>query len=444
MRCCRRRGTVVLIHAQNYRVAENSVRLRAGWVLRRGGTVAAAILIMIYAVPAQPLPSLDAASLDGKVIVGYQGWFGCPGDKAETPAWRHWLNPDGSLAVDMLPDVSELPEDPRCRAPFLRHADGSAVPLFSSRDPGSVERHFEWLRQFDIHGAALQRFVKGLDDRRLHNEMDQVLINVRSAAEANGRVFFVMYDISGATESDWARALQQDWQRLTEELRVTKSKSYLHHKGKPVVGIWGLGFADRPATPDAALSVLDFFHRTAAEDLQASVIGGVPAHWRQQSMPTADGHSWREVYTRLDAISPWSVHAYTNDTDAARFASTVMRQDIHFTAAAQITYMPVVFPGFSNRNLRGGRTQLDAIPRECGRFMRSQIANALNEGAGTLYVAMFDELNEGTAIMKIAPHTSDIPPGAQLLASDQGGCLEPNDLYLRITGEAAKSLSTRR
>ena len=435
---------VILIDPQNCRVGGNSVWLRARGVLwPAAGVLAAAILIVAYTLRAQPLPSLEAASLDGKVIVGYQGWFGCPGDKAETPTWRHWLNPDGSLAIDMLPDVSELPEDGRCRSPFLRHADGSAVPLFSSRDPGSVARHFEWLRQYGIHGAALQRFVKGLQDRRLHNEMDQVLANVRSAAEANGRVFFVMYDISGAAQSDWARALQQDWLRLIEELQITKSKSYLHHKGKPVIGIWGWGFADRPGTPGAALMVLDFFHRSAAEDLEASVIGGVPTHWRQQAMPAADGHSWREVYTRLDAISPWSVYAYTNETEAARFSSTVMRPDLNFTEASKISYMPVAFPGFSNRNLRGGRTQFDAIPRECGRFMRSQIANALNEGARMLYVAMFDELNEGTAIMKIAPHTSDIPPGAQLLASDQGGCLEPNDLYLRIAGEAARVLSTR-
>ena len=129
---------------------------------------------------------------------------------------------------------------------------------------------------------------------------------------------------------------------------------------------------------------------------------------------------------------------------AAGFAATVMRQDLHFTAASRINYMPVVFPGFSNRNLRGGRTQLNAIPRECGRFLRSQIANALNEGARTLYVAMFDELNEGTAIMKIEARTTDIPPGAPLLASDQDGCLEPNDLYLRITGEGATLLSTLR
>jgi hypothetical protein len=346
--------------------------------------------------------------------------------------------------VDMLPDVSALPKDLKCAAPFLRQADGSPVMLFSSRDPDSVQRHFEWLRQYGIHGVALQRFLAGLQDRRLQREMDQVLANVRSAAEANGRVFFVMYDISGAAQNDWPSLLQQDWRRLVEDLQLTQSKSYLHHKDKPLVGIWGFGFADRPGMPSAALRVLDFFHQTAPADVQASIIGGVPTHWRQQAKPTVDGHSWREVYTRLDAISPWSIYAFTNDAEAGAFASTIMRQDIRFSAASGIGYMPVVFPGFSNRNLREGRTRLNAIPRDCGRFMRSQIADAFNEGARMLYVAMFDELNEGTAIMKIEPHTADIPPGRALLASDQDGCQEPNDLYLRITGEGARLLSSLR
>jgi hypothetical protein len=342
----------------------------------------------------------------------------------------------------MLPDASELPKSELCEAPFLRYADGSPVFLFSSRNRETVQRHFEWLRQYAIDGVALQRFLSGLNDDHLRIEMDQVLQNVQSSAETNHRVFFVMYDISGSTKDDWLQLLQQDWRRLVEDLNVTRSNSYLHHNGRPVVGIWGLGFADRPASPASALSGLDFFSQAAPAHLQASIVGGVPTHWRQQANQAPDGHSWREVYSRLDVISPWLIYAFTSDVEGARFASTVMRQDIRFTAALGKTYMPVVFPGFSNRNLRDGQTRLNAIPRKCGAFMKAQMLNAINEGAKALYIAMFDELNEGTAIMKIEPRTLD-NPRLDLVASDQDGCTEPNDLYLRIAGEAARLISAR-
>ena len=58
---------------------------------------------------------VDATTLNGKVICGYQGWFNCPGDGMEL-GWKHWaknaretLGP-GNVTVDLWPDVSELPE----------------------------------------------------------------------------------------------------------------------------------------------------------------------------------------------------------------------------------------------------------------------------------------------------------------------------------------------
>lgn len=41
----------------------------------------------------------------------------------------------------------------------------------------------------------------------------------------------------------------EDWKRLVDDLEVTNQvgkKTYLHHNGKPVVAIWGIGFPDRP------------------------------------------------------------------------------------------------------------------------------------------------------------------------------------------------------
>ncbi|MBV5348430.1 xylosidase, partial [bacterium] len=56
-------------------------------------------------------------------------------------------------------------------------------------------------------------------------------------------------------------------------------------------------------------------------------------------------------------------------------------------------------------------------------------------GTSMLYVAMFDEVNEGTAIFKC----SDTPPVSEVkkFANMDG---KPSDYYLWLTGEAEKML----
>jgi hypothetical protein len=105
--------------------------------------------------------------------------------------------------------------------------------------------------------------------------------------------------------------------------------------------------------------------------------------------------------------------------------------------------MPVVFPGFSWYNLKVGKAPLDQIPRLCGAFYNRQVAAALNAGANMLYTAMFDELDEGTAIMKIVRAPEDLPAHAQLLAPDAGQCDSGSDLYLRVAGQATTKLRER-
>jgi hypothetical protein len=95
--------------------------------------------------------------------------------------------------------------------------------------------------------------------------------------------------------------------------------------------------------------------------------------------------------------------------------------------------MPVVFPGFSWHNLQGG--PLGQIPRRKGEFLWQQFAEASRAGAETIYVAMFDEVDEGTAIFKCADPPAG-EPGKRLLGLEG----LPKDHYLRLTGEAAKLL----
>ena len=71
-----------------------------------------------YAGPTRE--DIDAKTLDGKVLCGYQGWFNTPGDGTDF-GFVHWgqgLNQPGGgrFTVDMWPDTSEYdPQRPvRC------------------------------------------------------------------------------------------------------------------------------------------------------------------------------------------------------------------------------------------------------------------------------------------------------------------------------------------
>ena len=92
----------------------------------------------------------------------------------------------------------------------------------------------------------------------------------------------------------------------------------------------------------------------------------------------------------------------------------MLEPDLKATQALGVDYMPVVFPGFSWANLMRAEHKLDqaipnAIPRQCGRFYWRQVYNSLAGGASMLYGAMFDEVNEGTAMFKILPSAAELP-----------------------------------
>jgi hypothetical protein len=76
---------------------------------------------------------------------------------------------------------------------------------------------------------------------------------------------------------------------------------------------------------------------------------------------------------------------------------------------------------------------LDDIPRRGGRFFWSQVVAAKRVGAEMLYVAMFDEVDEGAAIFKCtnSPPTAN---GAKFVTYEG----LPSDHYLRLTGQAGR------
>ena len=70
-----------------------------------------------------------------------------------------------------------------------------------------------------------------------------------------------------------------------------------------------------------------------------------------------------------------------------------------------------------------------------GEFLWSQFAAAKRAGATMVYVAMFDEVDEGTAIFKC---TNDVPVSDESLFVTYEGL--PPDYYLKLTGAGAKML----
>jgi len=186
--------------------------------------------------------------------MGYQGWFNCPGDGSQVNGYFHWFKnniPDAAhFRVDMWPDTSELPADERC-ATKLRYADGQPAYLYSAYNATTVRRHFEWMSQYGVDGVFVQRFGSELADPAHFDTRNVVTQNARAGAEDYGRVFAIMYDTSGMDSATFVDRLEADWKYLVDVLQVTDSPAYLHHNGKPVVAIWGLGFTEHPGTPAA-------------------------------------------------------------------------------------------------------------------------------------------------------------------------------------------------
>ena len=114
--------------------------------------------------------------------------------------------------------------------------------------------------------------------------------------------------------------------------------------------------------------------------------------------------------------------------------------DLKWCRENKVDYIPLVFPGFSWGNLRNNPRVYNQIPRHKGDFMWKQVTGAKAAGAQSLYVAMFDEIDEGTAIYKCAEEGHLPVFGASSLERRFVGIEEGlgSDYYLWLVGEAGK------
>ena len=154
---------------------------------------------------------------------------------------------------------------------------------------------------------------------------------------------------------------------------------------------------------------------------------------------------WAGVYRSYDVISPWSVGRFRDDAGAAAFLHDRVLPDVAETTRLGIAYLPVVFPGFSWSNLQERRGQpgkaiLNEIPRRCGNFLWHQIANLTGSHVLAIYGAMFDEMDEGTAMLPAVTRPDRLPAGGRFVFLNQEGCSLPSDWYLRVMVPASEFL----
>ena len=380
---------------------------------------------------------VDRSTLSGKVMAGYQGWFTTAGDPSGL-GWQHYSKRGefrpGRCSIDLWPDVSELEDDEKYRTPF-QHGDGGPAYVFSSHQRKTVLRHFRWMQEYGIDGVFVQRFVVETTRPGSLRHCNTVLSHCREGANQQGRCYAVMYDLSGLRAGGVQQA-REDWKLLVDRMRLGRDepdRAYLRHNGKPVVAVWGIGFSDGRAYTLAECDRLLDFLQNDPQYGGNTVMVGVPTGWRTLDRDAIADPALHATLRKADIISPWTVGRYDSPQAVERHAEEFWRRDIEWCRENGQEYLPVVFPGFSWHNLRPA-SKLNQIPRLKGEFLWRQYVEAKNAGATMIYQAMFDELDEGTAIFKC---TNDPPVGESPFVTYEG---LPSDHYLWLTGQGGKLL----
>jgi hypothetical protein len=358
---------------------------------------------------------VDSSTLEGRVMCGYQAWFRCPGDVFDY-GWYHWsrnpnkINPD-TLTFELWPDVSFYPKSELFAAPGFTHPDGSQAYLFSSDSPVVIKRHFELLRDYGIDGVWLQRFVVGLSGtgtlpedfvKRYDVSHQRITDHVRKSATETGRVWAISYDIAAAPTDRIYDVLTENWKQ-TVAAGIVADDRYLKHNGKPVVQIWGFYGNNEHNKMTAALAnrLIDFFEQPGK--YQATLVGGGSWDWRSNPDP-----EWQAFYKRFKVYCIWNIgHTHFKPQTEERIAATFYWEDDRETCRQNGTmWLPTVYPGFSWDNLMRKNPGETLISRRRGEFLWEQFVKLAEMKQTSVYVSMFDEFDEGTAILPI----SNVPP----------------------------------
>ena len=372
---------------------------------------------------------------------GYQGWFRAPHDTAGL-GWIHWsrdrsMITPSTLSFDVWPDMAEYPT--AYPAAGFTLPNRTTATLFSSADASTVDVHFRWLKEHNIGGVWHQRFLVGLKGGTgalpSFNTTEDVRHHIMEASVKHSRGFAMAYDTAGMPEADIFKVLTEDWVTLEAEGLPTHPQ-YLRYGGKPVVVVEGfypgVGQHD-PMTAQTGRKLVSFLRGRGV-----FVVG--LGTWTWRTLEQQYSEDWKQLFRSFDAYVPWNIGNWLpNAKTGEKEANTqYWEEDAAEMARHGVLYVPSVYPGFSWSHLDHENCSAQALlPRYSGRFYWRQWYAASRLNLSSVYVAMFDEVDEGTAVFKIA----DAPavPTQSCFVGDKG-C--PSDWYLTLTTLGTAQLHT--
>jgi hypothetical protein len=390
-------------------------------------------------------PSRDdvtTASLKDKVMCGYQGWFNAPNDLQDT-GWWHWCKSfvmkSANFNTDMWPDMTDYPATSWVGAASVHTASGKQAYVFSDADPDAVRTQFKWMRKHNIDGVFLQRFLKS-SNLATSGYQQWAVANVRQAAHLEGRVWVIEYDLSSIADANLLSYVEGDWNWLTSTsgFDLLHDSRYGYENGKPVVVLYGMGNPSNPPKNNTAVSLINWFTTTKG----CYVIGGVPNGWLTNwSQTDSSGIAYSSVYSAFNAIIAWH---------SANYAA-----DLSQCGTFNAQYWPIIWPGFSWSNEQYPTSGSGAFQdRFSGNFYWSgkdqatkgiygAVSNCQSRGVGPwpMFVGMFDEFDEGTAIM---PMTDDHPTATNPGCAFIGNQSQASDWWLALTAAGKEMMHGQR
>ncbi len=338
---------------------------------------------------------------EGLVMTGYQGWFNTS-DDGMSLSWTHYSSggkfEPGSSSIDFWPEMDEYPK--KYVTPFT-FANGNAAYVFSSADYDTTDLHFKWMQEYDIDGVFLQRFLSSTRNTNNKAHRAQVTRNVIKASIKYERAWSLMYDIGGQTAEE-IYDLVADLAELEELFGMSdleQNPNYLYHNSKPLLAIYGVGFSTKEADGSfMSADLLDLLESSGIID-RYSIMLGTPYNWEINSGDATDDPNFHELIKRCDIVLPWAVGRY-KQTNYTSTVTDKIASNVAWCETYGVDYAQLIFPGFSWGNLQSDYSLYDAFPRNSGDFMWMQIWGAYTQGVKMYYMAMFDEVDEGTAIFK--------------------------------------------
>jgi hypothetical protein len=390
------------------------------------------VCLSFYAVSVSAQSTADATTIDNKVMAGYQGWFRTPGDVTGDTSWAHWFNSStpsqSEEAFDSWPDVSSFAASEVTTVPGFQYPDGSPATLYSGQNAGAVLHHFQWMKTEGIDGVWLSEFenhLPGGSDASDYPNVERILNNVKAAADSTGRTWAFLYDTSGASTSILVSVIETQWENMVDE-GYTNDCRYLHQNGLPVVMLYGFFPNDSNhnlGDPTYGNPLIDFFQ--APGKYQAFVVGSGSWNW------TSGSTDYQNMLFRLGAYIPWNVGHDTLASNGNITAQTgTWASDYAAFKSHNVRYIPLIFPG---TNAAGPPATTPTAPRRDGYFFWEQfVAASKISGINSAFIAMYDEVNEGTQIM---PVTNNPPSQTPAFYTYDG---YPGNWYerLAVTGES--------